>query len=157
MPSKSITSAGYIMIDSSCLQKEYETNITVLQHNKSSQNSEVYIVYLLHSEDNWVQDKNVFKTVLISYSKVSFYTLHVLEDYTVEHWHYIKASRYYYKLNQLFYVSFFITNKLPCSINSIIYRYCDSFTSFSFPQSIKSHLIIKSIFKKRFEFTCKSL
>ena len=63
------------MIDSSCLQKEYETNITVLQHNKSSQNSEVYIVYLLHSEDNWVQDKNVFKTVLISYSKVSFYAL----------------------------------------------------------------------------------
>ena len=59
MPSKSITSAGYIIIDSSCLQKEYETNITVLQHDKSSQNGEVYIVYFLDSEDNWVQDKNV--------------------------------------------------------------------------------------------------
>ena len=47
------------MVDSSCLQKEYETNITVLQHNKSSQNSEVYIVYFLDIEDNWVQDKNV--------------------------------------------------------------------------------------------------
>ena len=63
------------MIDSSCLQKEYETNITVLQHNKSSQNSEEYIVYFLDSENNWVQDKNVQLYYLISYSKVSFHTL----------------------------------------------------------------------------------
>ena len=42
-----------------------------------------------------------------------------------------------------------ITDNLPFSINSIIYRYFNNFTSFYFLQSVKRHFIIKSIYKNK--------